>query len=180
MSRIIEFGLHNTSTHEIARAAKVSRGAMLHHFPTRADLLEAVFGYVLKTEAAEIKRFSETVATDGSMLECLIRFVWTRYQGPLFLITLDYLALARTDDATMRAVVPSAERYNEELDSLWTRSLLSLDVPVDEKIAAMTDTMFFLRGMAFQCIWRQEPSHFERALKRWIPELHRRLGLSCR
>ena len=35
------FGYNNTTTEKIANEAGVSRGAMLHHFPSRADLIKA-------------------------------------------------------------------------------------------------------------------------------------------
>lgn len=36
-----ELGYANTTTENIARRAGVSRGAMLHHFPTRFELIKA-------------------------------------------------------------------------------------------------------------------------------------------
>jgi len=130
---ILRLGLQNASIHEIARAAEVSRGAMLHHFPSRADLLRAVFSRLLEREADQIEAFSKDMATDGSMLDPLVRFIWDRYRGPLFLLTLDFLAQAR-----------------------------QVAAPAQQKVFAMNQTMFLIRGMALSAHLASRPRVFRR------------------
>ncbi len=96
---------------------------MLHHFPTRAALFAAAFSLLLEAAAALIERFSQKLTQDGSSLTDLIDFIWDRYSGPLFHVTMDYLALARVDDETLNAVVPGASRYIETLDAIWDKCL---------------------------------------------------------
>lgn len=170
-------GLQNASTHEIAREAGVSRGAMLHHFPTRAALLEAAFTMLLEEEARRMDRFSESVARDGSSINELVDFIWERYTGPLFHVTLDFLALARVDDETLGAVIPGATAFAEDLNALWDKSLSGVKIPPDRKRALMNQTLFLIRGMAFQRIWRHEPGYFETVLSEWIIQLRDQLGL---
>lgn len=171
-------GLQNASTHDIARSADVSRGAMLHHFPTRSILLEAAFSLLLEEEAALIERFSQKLTRDGSSLKSLIDFIWERYSGPLFGVTMDYLALARVDDETMKAVVPGASRYIETLDAIWDKCLENAAVGPAEKRALMNQTMFIVRGMAFQRVWRDDPAYFEHTLEAWVRQLQDQLGQS--
>ena len=45
-------GYGATTTVSVAAEAKVSRGAMLHHFPSKADLMLATLNYVLEVNAA--------------------------------------------------------------------------------------------------------------------------------
>ena len=40
---IHDFGYHGTSTTKVIDRAKMSRGAMLHHFPTKIDLIAAAY-----------------------------------------------------------------------------------------------------------------------------------------
>ena len=42
-----EHGYAKTTTQLVAATAKISRGAMLHHYATKSDLIEAVIDYVL-------------------------------------------------------------------------------------------------------------------------------------
>lgn len=171
-------GLQNTSTHDIARSAEVSRGALLHHFPTRAALLEAAFSLLLEEEAALIEQFSERLTRDGSSLKELIDFIWDRYSGPLFHVTMDYLALARVDDETLKAVVPGASRYIETLNAIWDKCLANVALGQDRKRALMNQTMFIVRGMAFQRVWRDDSAYFEQALEDWVQQLQRQMEQS--
>lgn len=164
-------GLQRTSTHDIARKAKVSRGALLHHYPTRASLLEAAFSLLLHEEAKLIEEFSEGLSRDGSSVALLIKFIRERYSGALFAVTLDYLALARVDDETMSAVIPGASRYTETLNRLWDRCLSEVSMSAAKKRNLMNQTMLLVRGMSFQAIWRQEPEYFDEELNAWIREL---------
>ncbi|WP_071798467.1 TetR/AcrR family transcriptional regulator [Natronohydrobacter thiooxidans] len=164
-------GLQRTSTHDIAREAKVSRGALLHHYPTRAALLEAAFSLLLEEEAKLIEEFSEDLSRDGSSVALLVKFIRERYAGALFSVTLDYLSLARVDDETMSAVTPGASRYIETLNRLWDRCLSEVSIPAEQKRNLMNQTMLLIRGMSFQAIWRQDPAYFDKELDAWIREL---------
>ena len=55
LDEIHEVGYHAATTHQIAERARVSRGALLHHFPTRADIIQAALEALLAEGTAEIK-----------------------------------------------------------------------------------------------------------------------------
>lgn len=171
VARFAACGVHGSSTHDVARLAGVSRGAMLHHFPTRTDLLNGAFSHLLEGELAVLEAFSTTIRDDGSSVDRLIGFIWERYSGPLFTVTLDFLTLARTDPNVMAVVEPSAGRFNARLNDLWDQSLRSVDLPRSEKRQLMERTMLLIRGMAFQNVWRRDPAHFDGLLKTWTAEL---------
>src|SRR5688500_11365578 len=46
-------GYQATTTDLVARRANVSRGAMLHHYPSRADLIMAVAEHILESQSRE-------------------------------------------------------------------------------------------------------------------------------
>ncbi|MFQ8433558.1 TetR/AcrR family transcriptional regulator [Amaricoccus sp. W119] len=169
-------GLQRTSTHDIARKAEVSRGALLHHYPTRASLLEAAFSLLLDEEIDRISEFSETLSRDGSAIGVLIDFIRERYSGPLFYVTLDYLALARVDEETMAAVMPGSTRYIEKLATLWDKCLAEVPLSAERKNALMDQTMLLIRGMSFQKIWRDDPTYFDAILRDWTDQLRRQLS----
>lgn len=63
VSCLVERGYSGTSTPEICRRAGVSRGAQLHHFPTKAELLVAAVEYVC---ACRVEEFHGLVVATGS------------------------------------------------------------------------------------------------------------------
>lgn len=170
-------GLQKTSTHDIAREARVSRGALLHHYPTRAALLGAAFSHLLEDETARIEDFSDTLSRDGSSIATLIGFIRERYSGPLFLVTLDYLSLARVDQETREAILPGSQQYVQKLDELWDKCLADISAPHDLKRMLMNQTMLMIRGISFQGVWRDDDPFFDALMSGWITQVQRRLGL---
>lgn len=164
-------GLQRTSTHDIAGIAEVSRGALLHHFPTRASLLEAAYSMLLEEEISLIDTFSKQLSKDGSSIKQLVKFIYGRYSGPLFKVTLDYLSLARVDEEIMAAVVPGSSEYVERLNLLWDKCLEDVAIDGARKRSLMNQTLFLIRGMSFQGVWRQDDPYFNDILSEWTDQL---------
>src|SRR3954451_23272146 len=55
---LIEVGLARTTTLGVQRRADVSRGALLHHFPSKAELLVAAVDHLAEMRAREMKAFA--------------------------------------------------------------------------------------------------------------------------
>ena len=78
------------SLEEVARSAGVAIGTLYNHFPTRQDLLEAVF--LEETDA--LRRYAEALASDPNPFDALIR--WLRLQ-------MDFAARGRSMGAAVMA-----------------------------------------------------------------------------
>src|SRR5678816_4605841 len=52
---LAEFGYAATSTPLVAKLAKVSRGSLLHQFPTKVDLILAVAEYAARAQGVVIR-----------------------------------------------------------------------------------------------------------------------------
>ena len=76
---IREMGYHRASTNEIVRRAGLSRGAMLHHYPTKHDLLVAAFGWVHEEISADIETLFQQAETDGTEWIDLLDEIMARY-----------------------------------------------------------------------------------------------------
>src|SRR5215831_6566968 len=55
---LIDVGFARTTTLEVQRRAQVSRGALLHHFPSKAELLVAAVDHLAEMRAREMKAFA--------------------------------------------------------------------------------------------------------------------------
>src|SRR5205814_9733507 len=63
---LIEVGFARTTTLEVQRRADVSRGALLHHFPSKAELLVAAVDHLAEMRAKEMKAFASQLPPDPS------------------------------------------------------------------------------------------------------------------
>src|SRR5215212_9497832 len=62
---LIEVGFARTTTLEVQRRADVSRGALLHHFPSKAELLVAAVDHLAEMRARELKALSSQLPPEG-------------------------------------------------------------------------------------------------------------------
>ncbi|QSE81873.1 TetR/AcrR family transcriptional regulator [Rhodococcus koreensis] len=105
---LVELGYARTTTQGIARRAGVSRGAQLHHFPTKESLVVAAVEHLVD------KRMEEILAAEvdaGRGIEVLA----DAFSGPLFYAALELWVAARTDPALFEATVPLERKVTDAL-----------------------------------------------------------------
>ena len=59
---LLEFGYAATSTRQVTDRAEVSRGALLHHFPTRADLMLETAEYIVERQNTFVRENTHQLA----------------------------------------------------------------------------------------------------------------------
>jgi AcrR family transcriptional regulator len=110
-----ERGYAGTTTTEIASRAGVSRGAQLHHFPKKDELVVSALEYVFELRLREM---SAAIAEPPSgsrehRLGVLIDAMWPMFKGPTFYAWLELVVASRTDPALNDAVRAASERFGE-------------------------------------------------------------------
>lgn len=164
---LLEQGLRDTSTVDVARRAGVSRGALLHHYPSKDLLLKEALRHLLLNEIREVRQMAEGVDSGQIDFDAFLVNLWKRFSGAMYMITLEFVTAARTDPAIKAALVPVALEYNASLDEIWEQLLLgSTSQPRDRRLA-LNVTLCFLRGMGTQSVWRDDPKLFQDMLDFW-------------
>lgn len=115
---LVEQGYAATTTTEVARRAGVSRGAQLHHFPTRAQLLAAAVEHLFERRNAEFRKTFADAEPGADRLDAAIDLLWSMFRGPTFVAWLE-LWVASRHDPDLRAAVVEVDRRLAE-DSLAT------------------------------------------------------------
>jgi AcrR family transcriptional regulator len=94
---LIELGYGGTTTTEIVRRAGVSRGAQVHHFPTKAELVQNAVVHLAQRRLVELKRDFARLRVNGDGVSVAIDLLWSAFAGPLFAAALELIVAARTD-----------------------------------------------------------------------------------
>ncbi|MET0134343.1 MAG: TetR/AcrR family transcriptional regulator [Kibdelosporangium sp.] len=101
---LVEHGYSGTTTTRVAERAGVTRGAQVHHFPTKQDLVTAAVRHLAVRRAeqafAEMDRLSASSDPVGDTLDLL----WEIHQGPIFAASMELLLAARTDQSLREQV----------------------------------------------------------------------------
>lgn len=119
---LIEVGFARTTTLEVQKRAGVSRGALLHHFPSKAVLLTAAIDHLAEMRGRELKSRAATLPSGGERTHAVLDLLWECFGGALFQVAVELRAAARTD-AELRAALTSAERALRDRIVAQSRSL---------------------------------------------------------
>lgn len=107
---LVEYGYAHTTTARIVERAGVSRGAQVHHFPTKAALVAEAVRHLAKKRSDEF--FEDVVGPAPSgrrRLEAMLDLVWDLHMSPLFVASMELYVAARTDPE-LRARLGEVER----------------------------------------------------------------------
>lgn len=108
-----ELGYAGTTTTEIADRAGVSRGAQLHHFPTKQELVGTAVSWVLERRLDEFKRAWAALPRDVDRASATIDLLWQATSGPAFYAWLELLVAARTDPSLRRTIQDISSRFSQ-------------------------------------------------------------------
>ncbi len=112
---LLELGYAGTTTVEIARRAGVSRGAQLHHFPTKAELVIAAVEHLAEVRHREFVEAFAKVPPGTDRAGAAIDLLWPILSGPTFYVWLELMVAARTDRALHRSVAAATDRLMQRV-----------------------------------------------------------------
>ncbi len=160
---LVSHGYAGTTTPRIAELAGVTRGAQIHHFRSKEDLVVAAIEHLAqqRTRAAihELGRVQASPDPVGTMLS----FLWEAHQGPMFVATMELWVAARTDRVLARHI----ERVEPVVNSTLVAAIAQLlpEHPAQKEIRNFVYTaMDALRGILVANFVDDDP---ERTRRRW-------------
>ncbi len=112
-----ELGYASTTTDNIAKKAGVSRGAMLHHFPTRFDLISAAVAH-LSNRWLERFTDAESRVNEGAEHTRVAEGIdayWELLNSPDWVVFNELKVAARTDQELEKALVPALKDFGKAM-----------------------------------------------------------------
>jgi AcrR family transcriptional regulator len=108
---LARLGYAGTTTTEIAKRARVSRGAQLHHYPRKEDLVIASVEHVFRLRLEEFGKAFANVPPDTDRRPIAVDLLWSMFQGPTFHAWLELVVASRTDKALREALRAMNDRF---------------------------------------------------------------------
>ncbi|HKV53886.1 MAG TPA: TetR/AcrR family transcriptional regulator [Candidatus Binataceae bacterium] len=162
-----ELGYAGTTTPEIARRAGVSRGAQLHHFPRKQELVVSALEYVFDLR---LSRFGELAAemplAPEARVNALVDLLWPAFKGPTFYAWLELVVASRTDVALREAVRAASDRFASGIHEIFAKMFGLTNSTYDEPLVGVIFLM--LESLALErVLWTadEEQSRVEPTLK---------------
>ena len=147
---LMERGYAGLSTNEVANRAGVSRGTLLHHFPSRAALVAAAVEHLLSQRTEAVMAQLATVDAAMSIRE-ILHAVWPAFQDPTFAVWASLWAEAHRDPELAAQLLEVDRRFTETTRQGFA-GLAQQFGTVDPADAVMVRDFLFalLVGLGFQ------------------------------
>ena len=160
-------GYASFRTDEVARVAKVSRGAMQYHFPTKDSLVLATAEYLLRDGLQRGELRAQEAARAADPVEAIIQDCMEFFLGPDFATILD-LVLAGSKDRALRDQVYTYTRESRlGVEAAWLNVLCERGLPRDKAEKILWITVSLVRGFSVRALWQRDDARFRELLDEW-------------
>lgn len=147
MRIIAEHGYAAATNAAVAEAADLTRGAMLYHFPSREDLVEAVIGHIQAERSALFRAATDSLPAGADVTEHAIDSYWDLLQRTPFRAFAELEAAARTDPAIAALIAPAQAEFDRA--QIGDHFLKMLHAGAGPRFQASRDlARFLLEGLA--------------------------------
>jgi AcrR family transcriptional regulator len=163
---LVDLGWAGTSTTVVAERAGVSRGAQLHHYPTKAALVMAAVEHLADRRAADIRAEAANLPDGPKKVDKIIDMLAAAFTGPLYAAALEVWIAARTDAELRTALVPVEARVGRELHRL-TVELLGADERRPGVREAVQTTLDLMRGLGVANLLSDDRARRTALLREW-------------
>lgn len=160
-------GYAGLRTDEVARVAKVSRGAMQYHFKTKDSLVRATAQYLMRDVLSRGQARADAARNLADPMDGLIQDCLDFFLGSDFNIILD-LVLAGSKDRSLRDDIYNFTRESRlGVEAAWLEVLCESDLPRDKASKVLALTTSIVRGFAVRALWQHDDQLFTELLEEW-------------
>jgi AcrR family transcriptional regulator len=167
---LVERGFAGTSTTLVSERAGVSRGAQLHHFPTKNDLVVAAVEHLTERRGAELAAAATTLPEGPRRTRAVVQMLGDHFASDVFNAALELWVAARTDETLLAAVAPLEQRVGRETHRL-TVELLGADESVPGVREMVQATLDLVRGLGLANTISDDTRRRVRILDTWADTL---------
>jgi AcrR family transcriptional regulator len=114
---LVAYGYAGTTTPRVAERAGVTRGAQIHHFRSKEDLVVAAIEHLAQQRVQTTMREFGRMQAGADAVSTILEFLWEAHQGPMFVASVELWVAARTD--------PVLASHIERVEPLVNSTLIS-------------------------------------------------------
>jgi AcrR family transcriptional regulator len=171
---LVERGWSGTSTTLVSKRAGVSRGAQLHHFPTKDALVLAAVEHLSEVRGQELAEAATRLPTGPRRTRAVLEMLAEHFTSPVFTAALELWVAARTDPNLNAAVGPLEQRIGREIHRR-TVELLGADEGQPGVRELVQATLDLARGLGLANTISDDAARRCRILDQWARVLDDRL-----
>lgn len=162
---LFELGFAGTTTTVIAERAGVSRGAQLHHFPTKAELVTTAVEHIFERRLREFREAFAKVPADVDREDAAIDILWSMVSGPTFYAWLELVVAARTDAELRAKTAEIGRRFFDDVERTYHELFPGVSEADGFAQIAPHFTFALLEGLALDGIAHPNDPHHAQVLE---------------
>jgi AcrR family transcriptional regulator len=169
-------GFGGLRTIEVARVAGVSRGALMHHFPSKHALVVAILTYVNEITFAQSTRRAQLARSSSDPIAEIIKDAEDFFLGDYFFIE---LAIAMSDESTRRLRRETHQFTRQtrfSIEAAWLDTLISSGIPRQLASDVLSLTLSAVRGFSVRMLIENDPEQFTQLMNVWRGIIHQHLA----
>lgn len=173
-------GFGGLRTIEVAKLAGVSRGALLHHFPSKHALVVEVLTYVNEMTFTQSTRRARLARGSGDPIGDIINDAKDYFFGDHFFIG---LAIAMSDESTRRLKTETSQFTRQtrfSIEAAWLDTLISSGIPKQSASDILALTLSVVRGFSVRTLLENDPEQFTRLMGVWRTIVGQHMAASAR
>jgi AcrR family transcriptional regulator len=154
-------------TAEVARESGLSRGAQLHHFPTKDSLVVATLEYVFEQAQVLSRRRASAVNKPRDLIEAVIEDAREFFFSEHFMVAIDIVLSTSTNQSVRKQILDISRKARRPAEAAWAEALAANGVPGQLASDVVALTLSLVRGMALRTLWDNDPKWFDELFSLW-------------
>lgn len=167
---LVERGWSGTTTTLVSQRAGVSRGAQLHHFPSKGALVVAAVEWLAERRAEELASLADGLPQGRGRTRAVVQALGDHFAGEVFTAALELWVAARTDPDLLAVVGPLEQRIGRETHRTAVE-LLGVDESQPGGRELIQATLDLVRGLGLANTISDDTRRRRRILNTWADEL---------
>ena len=160
---LVELGWAGTTTTLVSERAGVSRGAQLHHFPTKHDLVVAAVDYIGEVRSEEL---AAADLSEAGRTRAALKLIAEQFTSTAFFAALELWVAARTDPVLHAELAPRERRLGREMHQ-WAVRLLGIDESLGRNRELVQATLDLVRGLGLAATLSDDSKRRASILDAW-------------
>jgi AcrR family transcriptional regulator len=160
-------GYAGLRTEEVSRVAGVSRGAQLHHFPTKESLVLSTTEHIFKASTDRSLGRATGALASSDPVEEIIRDGMDFFFSDDFFVLLDLVLMGDKNRKIREHIYSVARTHRPAVEEAWLTVLQKSGMERQRAETVLWLTLSVVRGLAIRSLWQPDPKLFRRLLDEW-------------